>query len=190
MPRAGASQPAMTRIEDIMKRNEKDQIIADVREKASHATGMYFADFTGITVGEITELRREFRKAKVDYRVVKNTLARKALESVGGYDKVLDRLVAPTAIAFAYDDPVAPARIIKKFRDKNEKFVLKICVIEKQVFEGKQLNDIAKLPSRPELIAGILGSIQAPASGIAGAVSAVMRDLVSVIGQIEQKKAA
>lgn len=173
-----------------MKRNEKDKIIADVRDKASHATGLYFADFTGITVEQINELRREFRKANVGYHVVKNTLARKALESIGGYDTVLDRLVAPTAIAFAYDDPVAPAKIIKKFRDKNEKFVLKVCVIEKQVFEGKQLNEIAKLPSRPELIAGILACIQAPASGVVGAVSAVMRDLVYVIGEIEKKKAA
>ena len=173
-----------------MKRTEKDQIIAEVREKASNATGMFFADFTGITVEEINELRREFRKAKVDYRVVKNTLARKALESVGGYDKVIDRLVSPTAIAFAYEDPVAPAKIIKKFCEKNEKLVLKICVIEKQVFEGKQLNEIAKLPTRTELIAGILTSIQAPASGVVGAVGALMRDLVVIIGQIETKKAA
>jgi large subunit ribosomal protein L10 len=185
-----ASQPAMISNEEIMKRTEKEQIIADVREKASHATGLFFTDFTGITVEQINELRREFRKAKIDYRVVKNTLARKALESIGGYDKVLDRLVAPTGIAFSYDDPVAPAKIIKKFREKNEKFVLKVCIIEKQIFEGKQLNDIAKLPSRTDLIAGILGSLQAPASGVVSVIGAVARDLVSVIDQIEKKKAA
>ncbi len=173
-----------------MKRSEKDQIIADVREKASRATGLFFADFTGITVAEISELRREFHKAKVDYQVVKNTLARKALEAVGGYDTMLDRLVKPTGIAFAYDDPVAPAKIIKKFREKNEKLVLKICVIEKQIFEGTQLDQIAKLPSRSEIIAGILGSIQSPIAGVVGAINAVMRDLVSVIGEIEKKKAA
>ncbi len=173
-----------------MNRSEKDQVIAEVRDMASRASGLFFADFTGITVEETNELRREFRKARVDYRVVKNTLARKALESVGGYEGVYDQLEKPTAIAFAYDDPVAPAKIIKKFREKNEKLVLKICVIEKQVFEGKRLDEIAKLPSRKDLVAGILGSLQAPASGIVGSIQAVMRDLVSVIDQIGKKKAA
>jgi large subunit ribosomal protein L10 len=173
-----------------MKRSEKDQIIAEVREKAARATGMFFADYTGITVEEINVLRQEFRKVKVDYRVVKNTLARKALESVGGYDALLGRLNTPTGIAFAYDDPAAPAKVIKKFREKNEKLVLKVCVIEKQIFEGSKLDEIAKLPSRNDLIASILGSIQAPASGIVGAINAVARDLVNVIDQIEKKKAA
>jgi len=173
-----------------MKRSEKDQIIAEVKEKAARAKGMFFADFTGITVEEINDLRREFRKSRVDYTVVKNTLARKALESVGGYDTVLSRLKHPTAIAFAYDDPVAPAKIMKKFREKNEKLVVKVCIIEKQVFEGKQLDEIAKLPTRKEIIAGVLGSIQAPMAGIAGAINAVMRDIVSIVDQIEKKKAA
>lgn len=173
-----------------MKRSEKEQIIAEVKEKIERAKGMYFADFTGITVEQINDLRREFRKSNVEYQVVKNTLARKALESVTGYDKVLDKLERPTAIAFGYDDPIAPARIIKKFREKNEKLTLKVCVIEHQVFDGSRLDEIAKLPSRNELIAGIMGTIQAPATGIVGAINAVMRDLVSVIDAIEKKKAA
>jgi len=173
-----------------MKRSEKDQIIAEVKEKAGRAKGLFFADFTGITVEEVNELRREFRKSKIDYQVVKNSLARKALESVGGYDTVLDRLERPTAIAFSYDDPVAPAKIMKKFRTKNEKLVVKVCVIEKQVFEGSRLDEIAKLPTRNELIAGILGSLQAPMTGVVGAINAVMRDIVSIVDQIEKKKAA
>ena len=173
-----------------MKRSEKEQIIAEVKEKILRAKGMYFADFTGITVEEVNELRREFRKSNIEYQVVKNTLARKALESVTGYDKVYDKLVAPTAIAFGYDDPVTPAQIIKKFREKNEKLNVKVCVVEKQVFEGSQLDRIAKLPSRNEVIAGILGSIQSPILGVVGAINAVMRDLVSVIDAIEKKKAA
>ena len=173
-----------------MKRSEKEQIIAEVTEKIQRAKGMYFADFTGITVEEVNDLRREFRKANIDYRVVKNTLVRKALKSVTGYDSVIDKIVAPTSIAFGYDDPVAPAKIMKKFREKNEKLKVKICIVEKQVFEGGQLDQIAKLPSRSEVIAGILGSIQSPISGVVGAIGAVMRDLVNVIDAIEKKKAA
>jgi large subunit ribosomal protein L10 len=173
-----------------MKRSEKEQVIAEVKEKVLRASGMYFADFTGITVEQVTELRREFRKVNADYRVVKNTLARKALESATGYDTILDRLIGHTAIAFGYDDPIAPARVIKKFREKHNKLQVKVCVIDKQVFDGAQLDDIAKLPSRLEMIAAIIGSIQAPASGIVGAINAVARDLVNVIDAIEKKKAA
>ena len=173
-----------------MNRSEKEQIIAEVKEKVGRAKSMFFADFTGITVEEVNELRREFRKSNIGYSVVKNTLARKALEGINGSDAVLERLVNPTAIAFGFDDPTSPAKIIKKFRDKHAKLNVKVCIIEKQVFEGKDLDAIAKLPSRLELIAGILCTIVAPISGIVGAVNAVMRDLVGVIDAIEQKKKA
>ncbi|MBI4548795.1 MAG: 50S ribosomal protein L10 [Ignavibacteriae bacterium] len=173
-----------------MKRSEKEQIIAEVHEQAIRAKSLFFADFTGITVEQANELRREFRRSNIDYRVVKNTLARKALENIAGCDKVLDRLVGNTAIAFSYDDPVAPAKIIKKFRDKHEKLAVKVCVVETQVFEGKQLDELAKLPSRSELIVGVLGSLQSPIAGIVGVVTAVMRDLVCVIDAIEKKRAS
>jgi large subunit ribosomal protein L10 len=151
---------------------------------------MYFADFSGLTVGEATDLRREFRKAGVEYRVVKNTLARKALEQVTGYDAVYDKLVGPTGIAFSYDDAIAPAKIIKKFNEKSGKLKLKVAVLEKQVFDGSQLDQLSKLPGRAELMAGVVGSIHAPISGIVGAIGALARDLVNVIDAIEKKKAA
>jgi len=98
-----------------MKRSEKDAIIDEVAERISAAQALYFADFSGVTVAEESELRREFRKAGVGYTVAKNTLIRKALERVTGYDKVYDTLVGPTGIAFCGDDVAAPAKIIKKF---------------------------------------------------------------------------
>ncbi|MBF8294094.1 MAG: rplJ [Bacteroidetes bacterium] len=173
-----------------MNRSEKEAIVAEVAERATRASAMYFADFTGLTVEQATELRREFRKAGVEYRVVKNTLAKKALERVTGYDAVYDKLVGPTGIAFSYDDVVAPAKIIKKFSEKSGKLKLKVAVLEKQVFDGSRLDELSKLPTRAELMAGVLGSIQAPISGIVGAIGAVMRDLVNVMDAIEKKKAA
>ncbi|MGA3243019.1 MAG: 50S ribosomal protein L10 [Bacteroidota bacterium] len=173
-----------------MNRSDKEAIVAEVAERAARATAMYFADFTGLTVEEATELRREFRKAGVEYRVVKNTLAKKALEQVTGYDRVFEKLVGPTGIAFSYGDAVAPAKIIKKFSDKSGKLKLKAAVLEKQVFDGSRLDELSKLPTRAELMAGVLGSIQAPMTGIVGAIGAVMRDLVNVIDAIEKKKAA
>lgn len=173
-----------------MKRSEKDQVIAAVKDLAGRSKSMFFADFTGVTVEEVNELRREFRKSDVGYQVVKNTLARKALSEMEGMDTVLDHLRQPTAIAFGFDDPIAPARIIKKFRDRSKKLAVKVCVVENLVYDGARLDELAMLPSRKEVIAGILGSIEAPVSGVAGAINAVMRDLVSVIGEIGKKKAA
>ena len=173
-----------------MKRSEKEAIIAEVAEKAARAVAMYFADFSKLTVAEETELRREFRKSGVEYNVVKNTLARKALQQLTGYDRVYDKLVGPTGIAFSYDDPSTPAKIIKKYSEKLGKFKLKAAVIEKQVYDASKLNELANMPSRKDMIAAILGSLQAPASGIVGAINAVARDLVYVLDAIEKKKAA
>ena len=173
-----------------MKRSEKEQIVAKVTEVVGRARGMFFTDFSGLTVEQATELRREFHKSGVDYKVVKNTLIQKALESATGYDKVYDKLVGPTGVAFAFDDPVAPARVIQKFHEKHSKLSLKVCVLEKEVYDGSKLAEFAKLPSRKEMMASILGSLQIPLAGVPTVLTAVIRDLVGVIGEIEKKKAA
>jgi large subunit ribosomal protein L10 len=173
-----------------MKRTEKEQIIADVAEIAGRAHGMFFTDFSGLTVEQATELRRELRKSGIDYVVAKNTLIRKALEQLGGYDKVFPGLKGPTGVAFSFDDPVAPAKVIQKFSEKHKKLKLKICVIEREVYDGSRLDEIARIPSRGEVISGILGSINAPLAGVPGTVNAVIRELVSVIDELGKKKAA
>ncbi len=173
-----------------MKRSEKEQIVAEVKDLVEKAQGLFFTDFTGLTVEQATELRREFYKSGVKYRVVKNTLIRQALQQIAGYDTVYDRLVGPTAVAFAVDDPVAPAKIIQKFREKHSKLSLKACLIEKQMYDGSRLGDLARMPSRKEMMASIVGSVQAPLAGVPNVIQAVLRDLVSVVGEIEEKKAA
>lgn len=173
-----------------MKKEQKEQIVAEVTEVARRANGVFLTDFSGLTVGQMTDVRREFRKSGIEYRVAKNTLIRKALESIGGYDTVFDRLVGPTGVAFAFEDPMAPARIIQKFSEKHHKLSLKVCVIEKQVYDGSALADIARMPTRKDMMAAIVGSIQAPLAGVPTVINALMRDLVSVVGEIEKKKAA
>jgi len=173
-----------------MKRSEKEAIIAEVAEKASRSVAMYFADFSGITVSEETNLRREFRQNGLEYTVIKNTLIRKALEQLQGYDHVFDKLVGPTGVAFSYDDPSVPAKVIKKFSDKGGKLTLKAAIIEKQVYDGSKLDQLASMPSRKEVIASILGCVEAPVSGIVNTLNAVLRDVVLVLDAIEKKKAA
>lgn len=173
-----------------MNKSEKEQAVSEIQELVSKAQGMFFTDFAGINVERMTELRNEFRKSGIEYKVVKNTLTKKALQNVSGYDTVFEKLVGPTGIAFAYDDPVAPAKIIQKFQEKNEKFTLKVCVVEKQVYDGSRLKELAAMPSRAEVVAGILGSLNSPITGVVGVINAVVRDIVGVLEAIEKKKAA
>ncbi|MCA2005422.1 MAG: 50S ribosomal protein L10 [Ignavibacterium sp.] len=172
-----------------MNKNEKSEIIAEAKELIEKSTAVYVADYSGVNVADISELRNQFRKEGVTYKVFKNTLFKRALVESGKYSKLADNLEGMSGFAFAFDNPVAPAKIIKKYFDANKKFSLKACYIETEFYSGTQLDQLATLPTKADLIAGILSSINAPASGIVGSINAVFRDLVSVIDQISKKAA-
>lgn len=172
-----------------MTKTKKEEVVAEVAGLLDGASGVYSIDFTGLTVANAIRLRREFKKAGVTYKVAKNTLIKRALEQVGGYNHVIDRFVGQTGIAIGYDDPAAPARVLKEFIDpKVEIPKLNFVVIEKEVMEGTQLAQIAAMPSRKELLGSIVGALNAPASGIVGVINAVMRDLSSVIEEVAKKR--
>lgn len=171
-----------------MNKAEKAEVVASVAEKLKDATGLYLLNYQGITVEEVNELRREFRKANVEYRVVKNTLAKLAVDQINRFEKVKNYLVGMTGLAISKEDPVVPAKIIKKFREKYNKLDLKACYIENSFFEGSQLNELASLPSKPEIIGGIIGGIQSPIASVIGAINALARDLVGVLDAYIRKQ--
>ena len=174
-----------------MDKNEKPEIVSEIKEMIDESTAVYLTDYSGITVEDINDIRNQFRKEGVKYKVFKNTLFKRALNETGKYDKLGDHLVGMTSYVFASENsPIAPAKIIKKYFDANQKLALKACYIEDQYYDGSKLGDLASLPSKKEIIASIMGSLNSPASGIVGAINAVMRDLVSVIDEISKKKAA
>lgn len=173
-----------------MNKNEKFEVISEVRKLIDDSSALYLTNYSGISVAEITTLRNELRKEGVTYKVIKNTLFERALKESGKYSKLEDYLTGMTGYAFASSNPVAPAKIIKKYYDASRKFELKACYIEGQFYDGSRLTELANLPSKEEIIAGILGSLNSPASGIVGAINAVLRDLVSVVDQISKREAA
>lgn len=173
-----------------MNKTEKTDVVSSIKEMITNSSAIYLTDYSGINVEDINRIRGEFRKEKVRYKVIKNTLFKRALEELGKYDKLADHLVGMTGYAFTSDNPVAPAKIIKKYYSENKKLSLKACYIDEQFYEGSNLEMLAALPSKNELIAGILGSLNSPASGIVGAVKAVTRDLANVLDQIAKQKAA
>jgi len=173
-----------------MNKNEKAEIIAQAKELIENSTALYLTDYSKINVADISEIRNQFRKDGVKYRVFKNTLFKRALVESGKFEKLADHLEGMTGFAFASTNPVAPAKIIKKYNDSSQKLPLKACYIETQYYDGSKLAELAVLPSKGELIAGILGSLNSPASGIVGSIAAVIRNLVSVVDEVSKKKAA
>jgi large subunit ribosomal protein L10 len=173
-----------------MNKNEKAELIAEAKELIQNASAVYLTDYSKINVSDISEIRNQFRKDGVKYRVFKNTLFKRALVESGKFEKLADHLEGMTGFAFASANPVAPAKIIKKYNDTSQKFPLKACYIETQYYDGNKLKELAELPTKEEVIAGILGSLNSPASGIVGSIAAVIRDLVSVIDEVSKKKAA
>lgn len=173
-----------------MNKHEKEEIIAEIKGVIENSSAVYLTDYSGITVADISELRNQFRKEGVRYKVYKNTLFEIALKESGKFEKLADHLEGMTGFAFASENPVAPAKIIKKYFDTSQKLAFKACYIETDYYDGSRLNQLATLPSKSELIASIMGSLNAPASGIVGAINAVIRDLVSVVDQISKREAA
>jgi large subunit ribosomal protein L10 len=173
-----------------MKKEEKGEIIEQIKELVQNSSGMFLVNYSGVNVADINKIRSEFIKEGVKYKVLKNTLFKKALDEVGGYEKFNAQLVGMIGVAFAGDNFVAPAKIIKKYFDEKQKLSFKGCYIESTYYGADQLNTIASMPTKNEIMAGIVGSIAAPASGIVGAINAVIRDLVSVIDEVGKKKAA
>ncbi|WP_294348119.1 50S ribosomal protein L10 [Prosthecochloris sp.] len=171
-----------------MKREKKEQIVKEVSEKLQKAQGIYLTEFQGLDVATMAELRNQFRQAGVEYTVVKNTLVKKALESVEGGDRLADGLVNTTGVALGYDDPVVPAKIIEKFGKDNEQLKFKMAAIDGSVFEADKLKELSKMLSKTENIGRMAGLVNNVISSVPMVVNAVMRDLVSVIDQIAKQK--
>lgn len=173
-----------------MKRQEKDHLVEVVTEKVKRSNSIFITNFSGLTVSKTNELRDRLRAQGIDYMVVKNTLIKRSLENVGGYEKLYESLKYPSAVAFGYgEDPVAPARVFKEFLkigiDKPE---LKAAFIDGEVFLGNQLDMLAAMPTKDQLIARAMASIQAPASNLVGVMSAVMRNMMYAINQVAEKR--
>ncbi len=173
-----------------MNKTEKAEAISEIKDLISNSTGIFLVDYHGINVEDISDIRRKFRKEGINYKVFKNTLLKRALNEIGGYDKFEENLVGMIGTIFAGENYIAPAKIIKQFNKTSEKFVFRGCYIESQYYESDKLELLASMPSKEEVIAGILSSINAPASGIVGTLHTVIRELVSVIDEVGKTKAA
>ena len=171
-----------------MKRDRKEVIVQEVSEKINKSQGIYLTEFQGLSVSKMSELRREFRKVGVEYRVVKNTLIKQALKDLAGADKLAPGLKGTTAVAFGFDDPRAPAKVIRKFSKTNELLKFKMASIDGVVFGPDQLQVLSEMLTKTENIGRAAGLINGVVSSVPMVVNAVMRNLVCALDQIAKQK--
>ena len=171
---------------------KKEAVVAEIKEQLSSAKGAVFTSYKGLTVAQDTKLRREMREAGITYRVIKNTMTRIAANDLG-LDGISEHLEGTTALAFSTEDPVAPAKVICAFMKKNkleEKGILtiKVGLVEGKVISDKEVKALAALPSREQLIAKLLGSMNAPITNTVGVLQGVIRNAVYVLDAIRAQK--
>ena len=166
----------------------KKLVVEEIKQKIQGAKSVVFVKFQGLTVAQDTELRREFRKNNVEYKVLKNTLVRRAFNELGVTDFDED-LNGPTSVAFGADETGAAkviAEAVKKYENKVE---IKSAYVDGGKVDVAGVNALASMPSKEELIAKMLGSLQAPISNFVGVLSAMPRSLVIALNAIAEKKA-
>jgi len=172
-----------------MNREEKNREIEALRADFSQANSALLVGFQGLTVEKDGQLRRELRKANLKYKVVKNTLAQRAAEGTP-LEKVKDNFVGATAVALTKDDPVTMAKLLMRFAKENARFTFKAGIVEGRVIDVRDIEAIANLPTKEELISKLMFLINCQAQRLITALSGTARNLAFVIKQIGEKQGA
>ncbi|MHC1720078.1 MAG: 50S ribosomal protein L10 [Clostridiaceae bacterium] len=153
-------------------REVKEAKVSEIKEKMKKAQSIIFAKYQGLTVEEDTLLRKNLRDAGVEYKVYKNTLTTLAAKDLG-FDGIVDTLQGPLSVAFGYEDPTLPAKIINDFAKTHKKLELVAGIVQGEVFDEAKVKQLATIPSKDVLIAKLLGSFKAPISNFAYLLNAV-----------------
>ncbi|HHU61140.1 MAG: 50S ribosomal protein L10 [Bacillota bacterium] len=172
-----------------MARAGKEAMVKEIEERLSKATTAVLADYRGLDAGAITALRKELREAGIEFKVLKNTLAILAAENMEMQD-LIPYLSGPTAFAFGYDDPVAPAKIINEFAKKNKALEIKGGILEGNVVDLQEVKNLADLPSREVLLSMVVRGMQAPMAGMVNVLQGNVRNLVYALEAVRKQKEA
>lgn len=167
----------------------KSEKISQMKEKIEKAKVAIVTDYKGLSVEEITKLRRSIQKEDGDYMVTKNTLAKIAVKGTE-YEVLADSLTGSVAIAFGFDDQVAPAKALAKFIKETKKGEILAAAMDGKLLSASEAKALATLPSKQEIYAKMLGCINSPASGIANSINAVMSSLTRAMAAVRDQKSA
>ena len=166
--------------------DEKKAVVAEVSAEIAKAQGIFVAEYRGLGVGSMTELRRQARKSGVYLRVLKNTLARRAVAGTP-FEKLSGQMVGPLVYGIS-QDPVATARVLNDFAKSNDKLVIKAGAMPDAVFSAKEVKALATMPSREELLAKLLGTMQAPIAQFVRTLNEVPSRFVRTLAAVRDAK--
>lgn len=165
----------------------KEKMINELKEEITNASVAIVTDYRGLTVEEITTLRRGLQEKDAEYTVMKNTLAKIAVRDTK-YEPLSQFLVGPTAVILGHTDQVGPVKVLTQFMKKAKKVTIKGGMLDSSVLNEDSVKQLSDMPSKEELIARMLGSINSPATGIVSCVNGVARNLVVCMDQIRKQK--
>lgn len=172
-----------------MELNKKKEIVTQLHEDFKKSKIVIVTDFKGLDVAAVTKLRSQLTKENIDYRVIKNTLLRRASENTNV--AVLNNMFkGPSAVAISYDDPVSPAKILTKFAEENNKLEIKGGVMDGKAIDTDGIKALSSLPSREVLLSHVLSTMNAVPTGIVQVLAAVPRNMMNVLNAIKEKKEA
>lgn len=166
----------------------KKLVVEEITSKIKSSKAVVFVDYNKLTVAEVSELRNKCREAGCEYKVYKNTLVRKAFNNLG-FNQFDETLNGPTAIAFSADEITAAKLMSKAAKDYDTKIVVKCGFVDNAYVDKKGVEALATMPSREELVAKMLGSMQAPLSNFAGVLNNLVSGIVRVLARVAENKA-
>lgn len=165
----------------------KKEAVNKISDRLQRSVAAVLTNYRGLNVAEATQLRKKLRDAGVEYKVLKNTLTRFACEKLG-LDALKQDLVGPTAIAFSYEDPVAPAKILSEFAKEHKKLILKSGIVEGRIVDKSTLMELAALPARDVLLTQVVSGFQAPLTGFVNVLNGNLQNFARVLDAIREQK--
>lgn len=166
---------------------EKKAVVEEITEDLNGAGAVYVTNYSGMSVKQVNNMRGEFFKGDIKYKVYKNTLVKRAMDEVGGYEDLYPHLVEQNGFAFVEEELAAPAKVIKKLFEETEKPKFKAAIIDGDYYGEDELNTLAAMKSKSEVIGDIVGLLLAPVSNVVGALQAPGRNIAGAVETIAEE---
>ena len=165
----------------------KKDVVSEIVDNINNSQSLVLVEYRGLTVAELTDLRKQYRENGVNYKVYKNTLMSLAFKEAG-LEEFGEHLTGPNAIAFGMDDPASVAKITQDFAKDHDKLVIKAGVVDGEIIGVDKIKSLASLPSKEVLIAQVLGGLNAPIQGFANVCTGTISSLVYALNAVKEKK--
>ena len=168
--------------------SEKKAVVEEITDQLNSSNGLYITDYTGMSVGDMGDIRTEFRKGDVRYKVYKNTLVQRAMETIGGYEELIPHLHDQNGFAFVEEELAAPAKVLKDYIKENDKPAFKAALIDGDYYGEEHLDTLAAMKSKSEMIGEIIGLLQAPLSNVISGLQAQGSNIAGAVQTIAEKE--